>query len=714
MTGELVLCVGMHRSGTSLTAGLLQAIGLPLPGNLIAGDQSNPSGYFENRSVVDAQEELLRALGFWWPTENASRGMPLSVQSHPLYEAHIRWLCSYLRETIEKQGPLLAIKDPRTSLLLPAWRAAAKHLQLNLKLVICLRQPRDVCWSLVWRDGPQVGMNWGRAQRLWIEHYRALLRDAEGLPKHIAQYEQWLQPKEAFRQLADLRAFLQLQCTDAALSEALQYVRPEFNHGGVEQLPPIDRSLLELHAALSGEVKRQAQWSTIAQQAKRRLKRHQHINAVKLQLKVLALRTPLGRRQLGPALDRETLLKQLGSDSLRRYRQQFRRSRDLRPHPLISPAYINRERVHCGLPPLESADQLFSHLLNPDLIPLDPHPWFRSRVYQQCSGSIGAAGMHPVISYLKASESGETVPYPAPGWLISLDQGRPIETLPAMPACAQALRPGLVLANPLTSLGYPTGGDPLVIQAHQHYQQSIQYLFKHWPDHDDQGPLTWLSGLAPTKGPGWSEIASATSMRCWWLSSDWAGPLLASLAGASVEEGRNFEQAEALVEALHALNSGDPPVLLAIGPSLLKELVRQRFDCRGLAVVNLCWPTATDQQAWLELLAGAKLILECRPAVRAYLQALGLEALWCVTDPAELRSIATENSQLPTKLARQAAQGEDPGIWLSRVGLDDPDWRWHEQAPQPNDLSSWTLLHWASQHGVALTPAAVRQSAEGA
>ena len=68
---ELILCVGMHRSGTSLTASILESLGICLPGELIAADAANMKGYFENRSIVDAQEKLLKDLGYWWPTERA-------------------------------------------------------------------------------------------------------------------------------------------------------------------------------------------------------------------------------------------------------------------------------------------------------------------------------------------------------------------------------------------------------------------------------------------------------------------------------------------------------------------------------------------------------------------------------------------------------------------------------------------------------------------
>lgn len=63
----LILVVGMHRSGTSLLASILQAIGVSLPGPLIEADVHNPYGYFEHRKIVEFQEKLLIDLGRWWP-----------------------------------------------------------------------------------------------------------------------------------------------------------------------------------------------------------------------------------------------------------------------------------------------------------------------------------------------------------------------------------------------------------------------------------------------------------------------------------------------------------------------------------------------------------------------------------------------------------------------------------------------------------------------
>ena len=80
--------------------------------------------------------------------------------------------------------------------------------RVALKVVICVREPRDVCWSLVKRDGSSVGMSWSRAQRLWIQHYKELIHGLENIPAFVVSYENWMNPDQAEAQLKALARFL--------------------------------------------------------------------------------------------------------------------------------------------------------------------------------------------------------------------------------------------------------------------------------------------------------------------------------------------------------------------------------------------------------------------------------------------------------------------------------------------------------------------------
>ena len=89
----------MHRSGTSLLCGVLQRLGVALPGETIVGDQHNPAGYFEWDAVVAIQERLLIDLQRWWPAPEGTLALPDQWLSHPATEQ----ARSSLRELLEPE-----------------------------------------------------------------------------------------------------------------------------------------------------------------------------------------------------------------------------------------------------------------------------------------------------------------------------------------------------------------------------------------------------------------------------------------------------------------------------------------------------------------------------------------------------------------------------------------------------------------------------------
>jgi hypothetical protein len=732
---ELVLCVGMHRSGTSLTASLLEAIGLALPGDLIGADVANPSGYFENRSVVDAQERLLRDLGCWWPTEQASQGLAVHADRTPTYRAHVAWLKNYLAQLFSGTITQLAIKDPRTSLLLPAWVEASNLLSIDVKLVICLRQPQDVCWSLVWRDGPSVGMGWSRAQRLWLEHYRAVLLQGRRLPAQVAVYETWLEPAQADHQLLQLAAFLSLRPNAEQIRNALERIKPELNHGGGDHLPPVNRNLVRLHAALAAPKTHPGRWPGLARRAAAGLKIDLKLRGARIRLHLLWLHTPWGRRALSSALDPQLLRAQLGCDSLRLFRRNFPNCSDLRPHPLISPAHLNRERALSGLPPLRRADDLFRHLLHPDLIPLNPHPWFDCRTYQWATHSLAMADVHPVLAYLGKAQRGELNPYANPSWLEQLGAGKATETLEPLPPLLKRLHSGLIMIDPVASLGDPCTGVHSVIKAHEAHWAEIREVFALWPKQEPLAPLQWLNRRPGHEQLGITLEPPGKGWRCWWLPGDWPAPLLAGLAGADPKRSQRFQTPETLVSALASHQETDPPALLALTLPVLAQLLERSTPLPpNVALLNLVWPDPNIQAAWLHLLAEAALVIECRPAVRAYLQAVGLRALWCTPPAAPAPAsesqkphllLAMDTGPAEALLASQAHRldanrysayfrldaqlvslGDEPeaaSCWLDEQHRSHGCWRWLSGTPQPDEIRSHALLAWARQHCITVT-----------
>ena len=170
-----ILVIGMHRSGTSALAGALVGLGLDAgdPSSLMAPDEGNPEGYFEQWPIVEFDEEILLAFGGRW-------------DSPPVLPA--QWMSEdYRRRAADLYRSLYAsehfvMKDPRATLVLDLWRASAPR---EPSAVFIVRDPMQVAWSLAKRDA--IPVSTGLA--LWAAFNRAALSGLVGLRVHVCSYE---------------------------------------------------------------------------------------------------------------------------------------------------------------------------------------------------------------------------------------------------------------------------------------------------------------------------------------------------------------------------------------------------------------------------------------------------------------------------------------------------------------------------------------------
>jgi len=227
MQQPLILVVGMHRSGTSLAASLLNSLGVSLPGPWLTASVDNGEGYFELVAVQELQNRLLVELDRGW--SSAAGVLPLP---EGWLDSASGLRCAVALEKIlavlaAHQETPWAIKDPRTSLLLPLWRHVAARLGIPLKLVHVIRNPAAVVQSLVRRDGSDAGMTPLRAQRLWWHYHQSIGRDGQGLPCLTIAFEDWF-GERAEQQLADLAQFcLMTPVSKTQWTTALQRIKPE-------------------------------------------------------------------------------------------------------------------------------------------------------------------------------------------------------------------------------------------------------------------------------------------------------------------------------------------------------------------------------------------------------------------------------------------------------------------------------------------------------
>ena len=262
MHSPLLLIVGMHRSGTSLLGSLLPACGIAMPGPLIPGDTHNPEGYFERADVTALQEQLLIDLERWWPAPRGMQPLPESWLESPLGQQGLANLIALLQPEAERQGGPWAIKDPRSSLLLPLWIAACQQLGIPLKLLLAVRDPAEVMVSLVRRDQAATGMDGWRAQRLWWHHNAQVLRQGRDLPLQVVSYSHWFEQRSALGQLKQLAPTI----SPEQRHQALQAIKPQHRRSRRQPLPArLAPPVLELYQHLERLALRPSQRSATEQ-----------------------------------------------------------------------------------------------------------------------------------------------------------------------------------------------------------------------------------------------------------------------------------------------------------------------------------------------------------------------------------------------------------------------------------------------------------------
>jgi len=166
-----LIVLGMHRSGTSVLARLLNLMGAYFgpEGISTGGNQENPKGFWERRDVRLLNDTVLHAVGCDW-----NRISALDVGALPeIVTAEFRERASKLILEMDAHRPWF-MKEPRLCLLLPLWRQV-------LEAPVCIhiyRNPVEVASSLLTRN--QMPMLAGLA--LWEKYVSSARMASAGLP----------------------------------------------------------------------------------------------------------------------------------------------------------------------------------------------------------------------------------------------------------------------------------------------------------------------------------------------------------------------------------------------------------------------------------------------------------------------------------------------------------------------------------------------------
>jgi len=169
------IVTGMHRSGTSAIARLVQELGADVGSNLLPAAEGNVHGHFEEAAFIRFHDKLIERL---FPKRAPfCEWLPLAPADATYTDADRAEAASIWQAHQTAGGN--AWKDPRTSLFLDLWTATLP----DAKVIVCLRHPYQVHRSLLRRGEPFLHVDYSAAILGWTIYNQRILQALSTLPK---------------------------------------------------------------------------------------------------------------------------------------------------------------------------------------------------------------------------------------------------------------------------------------------------------------------------------------------------------------------------------------------------------------------------------------------------------------------------------------------------------------------------------------------------
>jgi glycosyltransferase involved in cell wall biosynthesis len=158
-----LIVLGMHRSGTSAMARVLNLCGAALPEKLKPPKLDvNPKGFWEPEAILDLNVRVMRHLGGDWARVDFT--VPSSGDFVDEFESDARALLA-----VEYgDQPSILIKDPRICVLAPLWHRALIAAGYRPVYVVAVRNPLEVARSLHARGDMTVS----EGLQLWLAYMK--------------------------------------------------------------------------------------------------------------------------------------------------------------------------------------------------------------------------------------------------------------------------------------------------------------------------------------------------------------------------------------------------------------------------------------------------------------------------------------------------------------------------------------------------------------
>jgi hypothetical protein len=242
---SVLFVIGMHRSGTSAFAGSLILLGAGGPRFPIPAERGNPKGHFEPAPIVSENDRILKALGRKW-----HHARPISLQALFKAAPAPEKALGLLTENFGGAAHIV-LKDPRLSLLLPAWLSAVEAAKALPCIALMLREPKDVAHSLARRDG----FSPDRSFAIWLRYTLDAERHSRGYPRAVIRTGDFLADPVSTAKALSERFGLGLSVAAESKTRVQEFLDPSL----LKTAPPVQSRLAPLAARVYAAMESLAQ-----------------------------------------------------------------------------------------------------------------------------------------------------------------------------------------------------------------------------------------------------------------------------------------------------------------------------------------------------------------------------------------------------------------------------------------------------------------------
>jgi hypothetical protein len=223
---NVVLVLGMHRSGTSAAAGFLVKLGGAQPKTLLPADDGNERGYFESQALMTFHDELLASAGSSWTDWRQFNPAWYQSQTATIFRKRAKQL---FKEEFDGE-PFAVLKDPRVCRFAPFWLKVLAGTKARARIVIPVRAPLEVAFSMRKRNGFSLATG----ALLWLRHVIDAEIASRPLPRSIFTLDQLLRDWSGVAEKMSTELGLPWpRLSDATAHEIENFIGSDLVHHGV-------------------------------------------------------------------------------------------------------------------------------------------------------------------------------------------------------------------------------------------------------------------------------------------------------------------------------------------------------------------------------------------------------------------------------------------------------------------------------------------------